>query len=449
MAIAVWLGVHAWLWTLLPPVPRWAVPGVKPDSLAFTADGRSLVTCDLASITFWDAATGRREHSWPRTGRRPGYDSARSLLVVSPTDHRAIAYDVRNGGREPPFLFDPNTGTATALPAWENFVPADDPCIGFLPDGRTAWQFDAVLKPRIDVILRLWALPDGPARTIPNVGRLYARPSFSADGRRGVLALHTPYSPAGKALILDLAAGRVAHPLAFDGRQVVGAVLSPDGRTVAVSLSPIYAGGAADYPQVELRDAESGGMIASPGTGFTVGWNPDGNLVVVSTRDVRLVRPRDGSEVAGWTTPVDPWVSDAVLSRDGRYLLQQFDHGLSDAIRWLLESPARPAVRPGRAYDRLPGDEHADGCRIRVGRCRCERSGRPGRGRHGPGHRRRPRPARVGPPAPQARWHRPRPDDRRSRHGSSPGRPGGGVYSGNGRSSQPVKRLDLCFKISD
>ena len=59
-ALAAWLGFHAWLWTLLPPLPRWTASDIAPHGLAFTADHRSLVTVDRETVSVFDVATGRR-----------------------------------------------------------------------------------------------------------------------------------------------------------------------------------------------------------------------------------------------------------------------------------------------------------------------------------------------------------------------------------------------------
>jgi hypothetical protein len=265
---------------------------------------------------------------------------------MSPTDRRVIAYDTRSGSRERPYLIDLDTGQAAALPAWENFITADDPCIGFLPDGRTAWQLDVVMMPQMDVVMRVWELPGGPVRVIPIEWRLYEPLSVSADGRRLVAHLHRMNPAPGLVRVLDLAAGRVAHTLPLGGRRVLRTALSPDGRTVAVTACRTYEGGARGVAEVELWDAETGRQIGPVGEGLTPGWNAAGRLAVLDCGSgVRRTPGPGGAEVVRWPMPLDHFPYDAQLSPNGRFLLDGHDHHLPDPIRWLFER------LPGRPFD--------------------------------------------------------------------------------------------------
>jgi hypothetical protein len=322
--------LHAWLWTLLPPLPRWTVPNSIPHSLAFTPDCRSLVTCERDNVSVWDVASGRREHAWPKTAPRPTYNNARAMMVMSPTDRRVIVYDIRCGGHESPRLIDLDTGRTTALPRWEYLVPADDPCIGFLPNGQSAWQIDAVMKPTINNVLRVWDLPDGQPRTIVVRSRLYAEPSFSSDGRRAALAPHTPHSPAGSVQLLDLAAGRVSRELVLDGRQSGNAVLSADGRTVAIAAAPVFEGGAIGVFQHQLIDADTGESLTPLTPGGVNGWSAAGRLVVSSPDE--SMRYVDGGPGG-----VGRLLANGQLIRGGRFLLSHEYRERPAVVRWLLE----------------------------------------------------------------------------------------------------------------
>jgi WD40 repeat protein len=350
LAVTGWLGVHAFLWTLLPPVPRWTVPGFVPDSFAFTPDGRSLVTADPAEVIVWDRATGLRERTIPRPGRRPTDSDRQAVLMMSPTDRRAIVYGAGGSLSQRPYLIDLNTGKADALSTFADMVPGDDPVIGFLPDGRAGFQLAVSLTDGGDVVMRLWDLPDGPRRTFPIESRLYHELSFSADGRRAVAVLHKLHPAPGTIQILDVVGARITHTLRFD-RKVVRAALSADGRTVAVSTCPIYEGGAQGVPEVELWDAESGRRICSIGTGLGRGWNAAGQLVVLDGQTVRLLRAPDGSEVARWSAPESNGVYSGELTADGRLLLIVNTHYLPNAVRWWYERLPGQPFDPNRSTD--------------------------------------------------------------------------------------------------
>jgi WD40 repeat protein len=373
LSVAAWLGVHVLLWTMLPPVPRWVVPGFVPHSFAFTPDGRSLVTCDAAEVRVWAAATGQREHSWSRPGKRPNRDDFKSLLVMSPIDRRAIVYDTRSGSRELPYLIDLDNGSATALPAWQFLITADDLCIGFLPDGRTAFQLDAVMKPKIDVFMRLWDLPDGPARSFPIGWRLDEPLSVSADGRVAGAHLRKTATHSDTILLLDLVAGRVARELTFGPaklgttvypRRVARAALSPDGRTLAVSTTLVFGGGAVSNPEVELWDAETGRMLRAAGSGFAPGWNAAGKLVIHDGEYSRSIEAVDGQEIVRWPTSIDRNPQSAELTTDRRRVTYRNYRRRPDAIRWLLDHLPGHSLDPDEATEVCVVDDAQTGNRL-------------------------------------------------------------------------------------
>jgi WD40 repeat protein len=351
LAVAAWLGVHAWLWTLLPPVPRWTVQGFVPHSFAFTPDGRSLVTADPAEVIVWNTTTGRRERTIPRPGRRPTDSDRQAVMMMSPTDRRVIVYGAGGSLSQRPYLIDIDTGKADALSTFADMVPGDDPVIGFLPGGRAGFQLAVSLADGGDVVMRLWDLPDGPRRTFPIESRLYHDLSFSADGRRAVAVLHKLASAPGTIQILDIVGARITHTLRFD-RKVVRAALSADGRTAAISTCPIYEGGAQGVSEVELWDADSGRRISSLGAGLGRGWTAAGQLLVLNRQTVRLLRAPDGAEVARWSAPESNDIYSGELTADGRFLVVTHTHYLPDAVRWWYER------LPGQPFDPNRSTEH-------------------------------------------------------------------------------------------
>jgi hypothetical protein len=332
----------------LPPVPRWQTASVSAQSIAFTLDSRSLVTANSTEIVVWDAANGQREISIPRPDRRPT-DSADSghpaVLIMSPIDRRAIVYGAGGARSDRPFLVELDSGKFDALPSFADMVPGDDPVIGFLPDGRTAFQLAvSLVADGGEVVLRLWDLPDGPWRVVPFESRLYHDWSFSADGRRAVAVLNKVPPVPGTIQILDVAGARITQKLRFN-RKVLRATLSADGRSAAVSTCPIYEGGAQGFPEVELWDAESGQRVATLGAGLAQGWNRAGRLVVLDGTTAKLLRVPDGAELRRWPAPQHSGVFCGDMSADGHFLIIEHSHFLPNTVSWLLQR------LPGNPFD--------------------------------------------------------------------------------------------------
>jgi hypothetical protein len=351
--VAAWLAAHAWLWMLLPPLPRWQIPSVLPHSIAFTPDGRSLVTADGAEVIVWDATTGQRERTIPRASRRPNEPDRQAVLIMSPTDRRAIVYGAGGNLSQRPYLIDLDSGKTDALSTFADMIPGDrdDTVIGFLPGGRAAFQLAAWLNDGRSVAMRLWDLPDGPPRVLWIESRLYHDPSFSANGRRAVIVPHKPQSPQGTVQIIDLVNARIAHTVPFDGK-VVRAELSADGRTLAVSICPLFEGGAWGLPKVELWDAESDQRIQTLGPGLCRGWNAAGQLVVLDEQNVRLLRVPDGAEVARWSSPQISGVFSGDLTAGSRVLTIAHTHFLPQPVQWLFEHLPGQLFDPAKSTER-------------------------------------------------------------------------------------------------
>jgi WD40 repeat protein len=354
LAVAAWLGIHAFLWTLLPPMPRWTAPGLVPDSIAFTPDGRSLVTCDAADVRVWDRVTGRLERTVTRPGKRPTDGVFHSMMAMSPTDRRIIVYDTRGNRGQIPYLIDLESGEATALPTFGDIITSGDPCVGFLPDGRSLYQLSASIEDGGDVVMRVWSLPGGPPRSIPLEWRLYDDPSFSADGRRAVAHLHKNTPVPDTVLVLDISGGRIMRELVINpetigtttiDRRVAHAAMSPDGRTVAMSINAVFTGGAFGLLDVELFDAESGRLIRKLGRGFAPGWNASGDLVIHDGECTRLIQVPNGLERTRWPTSIYRDPGSAALTSDRCRVSYRVNRFRPEVIRWLLEH------LPGQPFD--------------------------------------------------------------------------------------------------
>ena len=130
--VAGWVGVHALLWSLLPPVPRWTIPSHVHSGFAFTPDGQRLVLPLDAEVTVWNAATGRRDGAWPQPG---GDGDAARDISLSPDGRQAI---VNYPGLDAVSLNRSRYGAATTLSRLLD-GPLNEPTFGwyqFLPESQ-------------------------------------------------------------------------------------------------------------------------------------------------------------------------------------------------------------------------------------------------------------------------------------------------------------------------
>jgi hypothetical protein len=101
-AVAAWLAAHAWLWSVLPPVPRHSFPAEATASapaflttLAFTPDSRFVVTLGAGHIKVWDVESGRLDREWPwRDDTAAGRTYSPSYAITP--DGRRLLLQVRD-----------------------------------------------------------------------------------------------------------------------------------------------------------------------------------------------------------------------------------------------------------------------------------------------------------------------------------------------------------------
>src|SRR5262245_31830236 len=106
--IAVWLAVHGWLWSALPPVHYARLPAAG--WIALADEGRRLIATTLNSIRVYETASGQLLREWPFAGpigaTSPIYD-----LAVSRDGRRAVVFSMGEGAH---LLFDLDTGRQRA-----------------------------------------------------------------------------------------------------------------------------------------------------------------------------------------------------------------------------------------------------------------------------------------------------------------------------------------------
>ena len=354
MAIAVWLGVHAWLWTLLPPLPRWEFARAATNCRAgFTPDGRSLVTSDDAAVTVWNLADGRATAVWPQPdGPAPYRD-----LFIPPVGRQAIISD-KDG--EHPAVIDLDSGRSTLLPPLgdspRNASLMLQAYFSHSVDGRIRVQY-ARRRDGGGPALCVTDLATEAGRFIPLTGtgrRTVIR--SSADGQTAIVVSED--DSGWSVRLVDLVRGesrelpRIARAAgAFFSVWPAG--FSPDGGTAAVSVTT----GPLRPKEVQLWDVASARQVATIDGVSASGWNADGRLVAAGD-DFQFINaagtvvahgPRgSGRPNAGW--PVPP----------GRFLFQLGSQDPPAWRAWLhdrLRLPPPERVVTVAARDACSGEE--------------------------------------------------------------------------------------------
>jgi RNA polymerase sigma factor (sigma-70 family) len=237
-------------------------------TLAFAPDGKSVLTCGGdRTIRTWDVADGRllREQHLP-----PGQTSV--VTVLSP-DGRLLAFQDATS-MDAVLLWDVEHGRLRhRLPLGEEWWHR----AAFSPDGKT------LVTAQNSGIVRAWDVATGQGQLLGRHKREVFSLSFTADGTLVTL------SGDQTVRFWDLAAGRERSRLTLP-EFTLGAVVAPDGRTVAVWSfhNPELDHGVRFLDAATGRPAE-GWIAPDMKQVHAVEFTPDGKAVLIGMADGILV----------------------------------------------------------------------------------------------------------------------------------------------------------------
>jgi WD40 repeat protein len=284
--------------------------------LAYAPDGRTLATAGRQDgVKLWDVPGPMLvERCTLRSGGRPA-----TILVYSP-DGRTLA----TGGND------------RVLQLWDTSDPRRAPrvfdaedvvfCAAFTPDGKTLVGGRETLT--------IWDVATGKTRVVSDQQvRLIRAVTFAPDGK--TLFTASFQDPALSAR--DTATWEVSRTQSLSGRSALSAVLSPDGKSLAVGIaSP---GGESRLALVDAATFEPRAAVAMVEQAVgALAFSPDGKMLAASTlgdegRQVILCEAVSGREIRHLRLPAPAnglaFAPDskslAVGTRDGTIIL--FDPG--------------------------------------------------------------------------------------------------------------------------
>jgi WD40 repeat protein/DNA-binding XRE family transcriptional regulator len=264
--------------------------------LAFSSDGRYLLTCDGMTARLWDVASGAQLRTFD------GHTDRITSVAYAPDGKYVLTGSLDNSAR----IWDAATGRQVRILAGRMGAILD---VAFSPDGRY------IATGSQDATVRLWDAASG----------TQLRSYVTATGGPNVLS----FSHSGKYLLigedeavdfrlLDIASGQTLHT--YDtayGLLANWLAFSPDDKWIAGARQ----GTDATLWSAETLSAEPR-LLGDTGPVWQATFSPDGKSVLTGSADktVRLWDPASGQELRTYLGHTDE-IRGAVFSPDGKWML--------------------------------------------------------------------------------------------------------------------------------
>jgi eukaryotic-like serine/threonine-protein kinase len=326
--------------------PRGPALPVDTMGLAFSPDGRMLLTVGYAKVELWDAVTGRR---LAELNHRPAIVTSAAFapdgrtILTSSTDGKVQFWDTSGKRFGEPLSLSTWVEAVTFGPDGRFFATGDKagqiivwetasrrPIVTLEhPGGVTALALGAdgqVLSGGEDRTARRWNLAR--SRNAFLVLEHQAPVKAVALSPDGSLALTGSLDRTAR--VWDMATGKaIGQPLVHPG-EVLSVAFSPDGRTIATGCGREQ--GDARVWDVSLGNP-LGGPLSHAGSILAIAVSPDGKRVATAGRDhvARLWDAHTGEPV-GDPLRHEPEVNALAFSPDGQTLVSGGDDGT--ALFW-------------------------------------------------------------------------------------------------------------------
>jgi WD40 repeat protein len=270
-------------------------------SVAFSPDGRQIISVSSEAIILWDTATGREIRTFS------GHSGEVRSGAFNP-DGRQIISGSRNGTI---ILWDTATGREIRTFSGHSGGVSS---VAFSPDGRQ------IISGSGDRTIKFWDTTGREIRTFSGHSDGVSSVAFSPDGRQIISGSED------RTIKLWDATGREIRTFSGHTKQVTSVVFSPDGRQII--------SGSQDGT-IKLWDTATGREIRTfsrhLGEVISVAFSPDGRQIISGSVDgtnetIRLWETVTGREIRtfsrSWYTP---WMSSVAFSPDGRQISGYWD----------------------------------------------------------------------------------------------------------------------------
>jgi WD40 repeat protein len=259
--------------------------GLGYQSFHLCTDGKRFLGANRdAGLTVLDAASGEFELEFELSNPPMQPDRLSTLVVLSADGSLAAVTDIRTLNNGEVRLVSLTTGRELRR------VKAKNPChaVALSADGKTV----AVASARAGVginkcIIQRWDTDSGKEADLIEAGSVVQKLAFSPDG--ALLAAGTMEGTNSTVLVWDTATGREHRRLKGDSSYCSNVAFSPDGRTLAAGTDP---GIANPGPRLRVWELASGGMRWDqllPDPVFVLAYSPDSRTLAAASLDTTVV----------------------------------------------------------------------------------------------------------------------------------------------------------------